>query len=254
MWLHEWYQRLRGRSATNRRVRPLARRVGLRPTLEQLEDRTVPSTLTVLNNLDSGPGSLRAEIAAASSGDTIVFAASLRHKTITLTSGELAVTNSLDIEGPGANNLAISGNAVSRVFDIGGGVNVTLAGLTITNGLADHGGGILNEAGASLTLTEVSLSTNRAVGGEGEDGGNGCNGLGGGIDTDGGTSFGVSSLTVTGSTIFDNRAQGGEGDEGGRDGQGIGGGLYLAAGGTVSLTKTKIMVNHASTSNDDHFP
>src|SRR5947209_17826550 len=30
------------------------------PRLERLEDRTVPSTLTVLNNLDSGPASLRA--------------------------------------------------------------------------------------------------------------------------------------------------------------------------------------------------
>src|SRR4051794_27469900 len=35
-----------------------------RPTLEALEDRWVPSTLTVTNNLDSGAGSLRAEIAA----------------------------------------------------------------------------------------------------------------------------------------------------------------------------------------------
>src|SRR5205807_2047036 len=108
-----------------------------RPRLESLEDRTVPSTLTVLNNLDRGPGSLRAEIAAASSGDTIVFAHSLAHETITLTSGELAVTTSLDIEGPGATTLAISGNAAGRILDLSAGVSLTVAGLTLTDGWAD---------------------------------------------------------------------------------------------------------------------
>src|SRR5579863_5580201 len=58
-----------------------------RPRLEALEDRALPSVLTVLNNLDSGPNSLRGEIAAASSGDEIVFAKSVH--AITLTSGEL---------------------------------------------------------------------------------------------------------------------------------------------------------------------
>ena len=105
-----------------------------RPRLEGLEERTVLSTLTVTNNLDSGAGSLRAAIKAAGSGDTIVFASALKHKTITLTSGELAVTESLEIEGLGAKNLAISGNAASRVFDISGGVAVTIAGLTIACG------------------------------------------------------------------------------------------------------------------------
>jgi len=68
----------------SRRKAPTARRT-VRPWLECLEDRWVPSTLTVLNNLDSGAGSLRAEIAAAQKNDTIVFAPSLNGKTITLT-------------------------------------------------------------------------------------------------------------------------------------------------------------------------
>jgi hypothetical protein len=89
-----------------------------RPVLEPLEDRTVLSTLTVLNVLDSGAGSLRDAIKAASSGDTIVFAPSLTGQTITLTSGELEITSSLDIEGPGAAKLAISGNQASRVFHV----------------------------------------------------------------------------------------------------------------------------------------
>jgi hypothetical protein len=52
--------------------------------LEQLEDRLVPSTLTVLNLNDSGAGSLRAAVAAAAAGDAIDFAVT---GVITLTSG-----------------------------------------------------------------------------------------------------------------------------------------------------------------------
>jgi hypothetical protein len=68
----------------------------IRPTLETLEDRWVPSTLTVTNTLDSGAGSLRADVTAALKGDTIVFNipksdpgynASTGVWTITLTSG-----------------------------------------------------------------------------------------------------------------------------------------------------------------------
>ena len=69
-----------------------------RPRLEGLEDRTVLSTLTVLNTLDKGAGSLRDTITGAKSGDTIVFAPSLDGQTITLTSDELAINKSMDVE------------------------------------------------------------------------------------------------------------------------------------------------------------
>src|SRR6266852_1220294 len=75
------------------------------PRLELLEDRTVLSTLTVTNSADSGDGSLRAIIATAQSGDQIVFDTSLKGQTITLTSGPLAIAQSIDIEGPGAGQL-----------------------------------------------------------------------------------------------------------------------------------------------------
>src|SRR5262249_22586218 len=134
--------------------------------LEALEDRALPSTLTVLNALDSGVGSLRDVIKKANSGDTIVFASSLNGQTITLTSGELGISKSLDIEGPGAGLLAISGNNASRVFDISQNqktVAVTIAGLTIQNGFASggDGGGILNVS-SSLTLNNDVLSNNEA--------------------------------------------------------------------------------------------
>src|SRR6516165_4327958 len=98
------------------RPRQAARRPSLVPRLLVLEDRTLPSTLTVLNNADSGDGSLRAAISVAQSGDQIVFDPSLHGQTITLTSGQLAITKSLDIEGPGADQLSISGNHQSRIF------------------------------------------------------------------------------------------------------------------------------------------
>src|SRR5262249_30637854 len=156
--LGKWLQGMKPKAAPGAQARRGAKRSRphrIVPRLEVLEDRTVPSTLTVTNYLDTGvagDGSLRGEIALAQSGDTINFAPSLAGQTITLTSGELAITKSLDIEGPGANRLTISGNNTSRVFDISGGVTVTIAGMTMTDGLANGsapvlastGGGILN--------------------------------------------------------------------------------------------------------------
>jgi uncharacterized protein (TIGR03118 family) len=153
--------------------RPWPRRIV--PRLETLEDRTVPSTLTVTSAAaDGSAGTLRAALAAAGSGDTINFAPSLDGQTITLIGGELAIAESLDIEGPGAALLTLSGNKASRVFDISGSTtSVTIAGLTIANGLANTttatgpygnvtmGGAILN-TGAHVTLSGVAFLDNQA--------------------------------------------------------------------------------------------
>src|SRR5437870_3858394 len=164
-----WNRVLRGRASSPRRQQthrqPARLGRSFVPRLEPLEDRTVLSTLTVTNPADSGDGSLRAAIAAAQSGDQIVFDTTLKGQTITLTSGPLAITQSMDIEGPGADKLAVSGNHASRIFAVSGGVTVTIAGLTITDGMVvgnDAGGGILN-TGSTLTLANLVLSNNQVL-------------------------------------------------------------------------------------------
>src|SRR5262249_29654994 len=159
-WLRNWK---RSGPSERRRTPTCPRpRAAFRPTLEALEDRWLPSTLTVMNTNDSGPDSLRADIAAANPGDQIVFAKSVQ--AITLTSGELVINKNLDIGGPGASKLTVSGNNSSRVFDIQNGATVTIAGLTIANGLVvdDKGGGIANEDGATLHLVKDTFANNTA--------------------------------------------------------------------------------------------
>src|SRR3954453_7818984 len=76
------------------------RRLSFRPNLDRLEDRCLLATLTVLNNNDSGAGSLRQAILDAQAGDTVDFAAAGltdaagtgNAQTIALTSGKLVPT------------------------------------------------------------------------------------------------------------------------------------------------------------------
>ncbi len=146
--------------------------VGFRPCLELLEDRVLPSTFLVTNLHDSGAGSLRAAVAAADSTSAAVinFAPSL-HGTIGLTSGELDLTGNMTIAGPNPAKLTVSGSNLSRVFDVAPGVTATISGLTIANGSAmsttdptqQGGGGVLNEAGATLYLTNDVFASNRAL-------------------------------------------------------------------------------------------
>src|SRR5262249_47631180 len=106
------------RSQTRRRPR----RAPLRPALEALGGRRVLSTnWVVANPVDDGsPGALRAEIAAAGSGDTVDLSG-LGGQTITLNSGELVLNKSLTIQGPSDPNspVTIDGN-FSRIFEVDG--------------------------------------------------------------------------------------------------------------------------------------
>ena len=228
-----------------------------KPTLEMLELRTLLSTLKVLNNADSGPGSLRNTIAAAASGDTITFSSAVSGQTIALTSGELAVSESLNIVGLGAANLTISGSGASRVFAIGSGATVSISRLTIADGFADQGGGIdnagtltirdaifsgdqvlgdsaatgigggiLNEPGATLSVAQTAFLNNQAVGGAAG------RGFGGGLMNQG-------TATVTGATFTNNTAIGGA------NFLGVGGGIANRNGGTLTVESSTFMGNQA---------
>jgi hypothetical protein len=181
------------------------------------------ATITVTNTNDSGAGSLRQALIDANDGDTITFAVT---GTIGLTSGELLVSKSITISGPGAANLAVNGNAKSRVFYIGAGRTVTIFGLTITNGITCnmypcyYGAGVYNDH-ATLTLNNCTISDNVAAFGggiyiEGENGSASVEindsifvgnialfGVSGAIFNDGGD-FGAATLDVDSSTLSGN--------------------------------------------------
>jgi hypothetical protein len=171
------------------------------------------ATLTVTSTDDSGAGTLRDALAKAADSDTID--ATGVSGAITLTTGQLSVTNSVTILGPGANILAVNGNypnTTNRVFYISPGLTVTIAGLSVTNGLADYGGGIDNDH-SSLTVSNCVISGNGAT-------------QGGGIYNNGVVSFyndgndvlGSSWVTIVNSTISLNGAAYGAG----LDNQGVG--------------------------------
>ena len=186
-----------------------------RLSLEVLEDRYLLSTLIVSNNLDDGSaGSLRAEVAAAASGDTISFNQSLSGSTINLdpTKGEILINTDLSIIGLGAANLAVNGQNSSRVFEVAAGTTATISGLSIENGKASgSGGGILIDGG-TVTISDCALTGNTS----------GFNG--GGISNDG-------NLTIRDSIFTNNSAH--------RDGGAI------VAGGTLLVSGCLISDNFA---------
>jgi CSLREA domain-containing protein len=98
--------------------------------------------------------------------DTINFQPSLSPATITLGS-QLTITDSagLVIDG-GSAKITVSGNNAVRVFEVGtptvSGVKLTLNNLTVANGRAILGGGILNESSNTLTVRNSTLSGNNA--------------------------------------------------------------------------------------------
>jgi hypothetical protein len=178
---------------------------------------------TVTTTADSGPGSLRNAIAAAGSGDTIVFSSSLAGQTIQLTSGQLSIGQNLTIDASAlANGVIINGGGNGLVLEIGGGTMVNLNLLTLTNGYPK--GGLSVDPNATLTANNCTFLGNSAGNGSGSFGGgvyadlatvrlNGCifignsltNGGGGGIYQNGG------AVTLNGCTFSGNSAADGEG-------------------------------------------
>jgi hypothetical protein len=199
--------------------------------VEALEDRTVPTTFMVDNFADSGMGSLRQAVLGANDNpgaDLIRFAPSARDGTVVLTSGELNITDDLQIDGPGADRLAVSGNDASRIFQISSGAAVSIDGLAVTHGrTVGRGGGVLNLG--TLAVSHAVFSDNRAVGVPGAS-------LGAVVDAFGGGIFNAGTLTVRYSTFVHNRAIGADGDSSSIGSSALGGAIM--SGGTPSAPAT----------------
>jgi hypothetical protein len=207
----------------------------------------VLATFTVNNNNNSGAGSLRQAILdanTAAGADTIVFAGTLADQTpdtITLTSGQLTISGDLTIAGTGVGLLTISGNNASRVFQIDPNVTATIADITIANGRASDGAGVVNNGG-SAALIRTTFNNNVATG------------AGGGILNTGG-------LLVNGGTFNNNQSAAGGGiyNAGGLEvrnstfntnqatGAGSGGGIYNNSGASLTVDNDYFSRNTAGT-------
>jgi Calx-beta domain-containing protein/parallel beta helix pectate lyase-like protein/polymorphic membrane protein len=177
---------------------------------------------TVTNLNDSGAGSLRQAISDANNAvgpDVVTFQAGVTG-TITLATGQLYVSDSVDIQGPGQAVVTVNGNNASRVFYVyysDGLIDVTISGLTLTGGTANQGGGIL-DLGENLTLDHVTVDSNTSTG------------AGGGLWLNGD----ANSLTITNSVFSGNTAN-------------VGGGIFLYdSGQPVLIQDTVISGNHST--------
>jgi hypothetical protein len=211
-----------------------------RPALEALEERALLSTFTVVDLGDGGTGSglqgdLRYCVNAANTNNDlsnrIVFQPGVSG-TLSLVQGRLFVDKNLEIDGPGADLLTISGSQLSSVFEITNdprAQNVRLAGVTIADGIgifmgfAYEGGGLFNWH-ADVTLTNC-VFTHNAVGGSAS------RGQGGAIYTMAG------HLVLNHCTVSDNSADGPDGTRAGA--------IYVADG-TLTLDHCLISGNSSS--------
>jgi CSLREA domain-containing protein len=208
--------------------------------LESLETRLLPAVTLVINSLADntnvdGLVTLREAIEAANANmtvgdavhdgsggiDTINFDPSVfaAPQTITLTLGELPISDSLTITGPAA-ALTISGNNASRIFNIDDGnsaseIDVQLTGLTLTGGRpvdVPSGGAITNAE--NLSMSGCTVTQNTTFG-------------------DGGGILNTGTATLSDCIVTNNEASGG-----------AGGGLYNA--GTATLNNCFVLNNGAA--------
>jgi parallel beta-helix repeat protein len=203
------------------------------PQAERLETRLTLATFSVTNAADSGAGSLRQAIIGANAmvgPDDInfdpVFFNTARTITLTAASGQLSVTDSVNIAGPGTSTLTVSGSNAVRVFSIAGTniLNVTISGMRITGGNGTTNGVTAADGGGILTTDEAVTLNNVIVSGNSTTGAND----GGGIAVSG-----TGALTVRNSTVSGNTSAA------------DGGGIYFFSGGSLLLENSTVSGNTA---------
>ncbi|RQH27702.1 DUF4347 domain-containing protein [Okeania hirsuta] len=208
----------------------------------------IPGNGIVETALGDNIVTLRAAIEEANAfpgENTIEFESSLSGQTITLSNVELDITSNIIINGLGANNLTISGNNASRIFDIQEST-VTINDLAIADGFVfgeEEGGGIRN-IGGIVTVNNSTIRNSQGFNGGGisnRDGvltvnnstvsGNNSSGNGGAISSQGGAD---GELTINNSTISGNTSIG------------LGGGIYINTPASISdIASNTIVLNTA---------
>ena len=216
----------------------------------------VPVT-TLADENDGGAGgsgvSLREAVALAEPDGNVYFFPTLflgGPQTLTLTLGDIIISQPVTITGPGASTLTISGGNTQRIFQVIDG-GMSISDVTLANGRAKGGnggngagggGGGMGAGGAIylydgfVTATNVTFLNNSAVGGNGGNGasdsgaaGGGGGSVGDGVNADGGNSTfvniqdangGVGGPSATGAA----GAGGAPQQPGGAGGPGAGGG------------------------------
>jgi hypothetical protein len=114
--------------------------------------------------------SLREAVAAAVSGDTVVFSPLFNTpQTITLTLGQITIDKNLTITGTGQDLVTISGNMAGRIFFLSGDLNVTMSGIKLRDGKVGttfgdaYGGAIaVLDGNGLLNLSAMEFTNNMA--------------------------------------------------------------------------------------------
>ncbi|MCL2640609.1 MAG: dockerin type I domain-containing protein [Phycisphaerales bacterium] len=220
----------------------------LNPNPDKEAHSTVVTTNLDIVNANDGLISLREALRYAKAGDTITFDPSMYGQTIALRYGELTIARNVIIDATGM-NITIDANGKSSVMIVGSfgyrGVVVTLAGLTIINGVngvvsSFSGGGISNYGmltvtNCTFTNNSVTSSTGGGINNTGTLTAMNCtitNNSGGGISNSG-------TLTVTNCTITGNSSGG------------FGGGIYNT--GTLTINNTIVAGNLSFYSQKDIY-
>lgn len=190
------------------------------------------ASIPVTRCYDSGPGSLRAAVAAAVSGDTIDMRG-LTCGRITLTRGAiLAPQTDLTVLGPGR-SFRVHGGNVSQVLRHTGTGLLRIQSLSLAHGrhvASVAQGGCLYSAGRlELRNVQVHDCVARAV--AGAPGGNVAHG--GGV-------FAAGDVGLYSSAVFSNRAEYNFGQDGGASGGG------LQAGGRFTVVRSDIVQNFSA--------
>ena len=96
-------------------------------------------------------------------GDFIRFSAALAGQTITLSLGQIDISDNVFVQG-GASNISISGTGNNRFFSVNTSELVAFSNLTFTGGLATTGGAISSVGTGTTLISGATFTNNRASG------------------------------------------------------------------------------------------